>query len=271
MSETTDSPTEEKKNQWILQGIVIALIPVLGPVLGYTLAYVHETAFCDVFGIPKEFIIVNWPNIIVSIGRVLGSSLVLLWIMLIPALLQRSGNKKPGPYARRCILYFVLLFALFFLAMTYSLTVLEFLSVLVFLLFFALLDFLGPFWTQRDIKGYRDKLDAQDKHDAELIDKVAFVRKVGKTGLTLIIFIVFLFSLSYMDGRNSALRQEEFLVPSTHQQSVVLRMYGDRLICAPVDIENREITRRFFFINVDNEPNLTLIPQKIGPLKVFPK
>jgi hypothetical protein len=262
----TDNSTEEKKDKWLTEGIIIALIPVLG----YALAYIHEFAFCDIFGIPKEFIIVNWPSIITSIGRIIVLSLVIIGIILLPAFIQKTGGTKMGPIARRLVTYIPLLLASFFLVMGYSFILLEFLSILAFLLYFAILDFLGPCWTQRSIKGYRNRLDAQDKRDAEVMGKITFLGKIGRAGATLIVFIILLLGLSYLDGRDNAVTQEEFLVPSTYQESAVLRVYGDRLVCAPLDREKHQVSREFFFINIGDNPNLILTPQIIGPLKVFP-
>lgn len=265
MTGTTDNQTEEKKSKWMTQGIIVALIPVLG----YALAYIHEIAFCDTFGIPKEFIILNWPSIIVSIGRIIVFSLVIIGVLLLPAFIQKTRGKKTGPIGRRIITYLVLFLVFFFLVMTYSFTVLEFSFIFAFfLLYFAILDFFGPCWTQKDIKGYRNKLDAQDKRDAEVMGKITFISKIGRPGLTLIVFIALLPILSYLDGRDNAVTQKEFLVPSIRQESAVLRVYGDRLVCAPLDKEKREVTREFFFINIGDDPNLILTPQTIGPLKV---
>jgi len=261
---TKSRVSEEGKSQWAWQVIVVTAIPVLG----YTLAFIHEAAFCDVFSIPREFIILDWISIITSIGGVLISSFLILWIMLIPALLSRFRNKRLGPIARRFTMLITLLLILLLITTTYLSFLPYFPFLLAFLLYFAILDFLGPLITQKGILGYRNKLEAQDKHDAESITKFPFVKQVGKVGLTIVFFILLLFSLSYLDGRDSAMRQEEFLVPSTYQESVVLRIYGDKLICAPIDRERHQIVKGFFLIRLGDDSNLVLIPQKVGPLKV---
>jgi len=79
--------------------------------------------------------------------------------------------------------------------------------------------------------------------------------------------VLFLSFMFYSAGRAHALKQTEYLFPSTYEQSVVLRIYGDNMICAPVDRDKKEVQRSFFVLNVSGATPPTLKLEKIGPLK----
>lgn len=67
-------------------------------------------------------------------------------------------------------------------------------------------------------------------------------------------------------GRAKAKRTQYFLVTNDPQPKVVLRIYGDRIICANFDINSKKVESVFTVLNVE-DPTRTLSLQKIGPLK----
>lgn len=69
------------------------------------------------------------------------------------------------------------------------------------------------------------------------------------------------------EGRRNAMTQTVFLIPSTYPQSVVLRVYGDTLVCAPFDQQNRTVESSFFFIRLGDASEVRLTPRKVGPLR----
>jgi len=260
-----------KVKAWAWEAIAVAAITATG----YSLALIHEIAFCDVFGIPKEFIQLDWESILLAIGSFIGFSIFVLWMMAVPAWFVKKAKKRPGPVARRLVSHAVLLMIFiafvnrFFVPWSLN-SLLSVLFSFLFLLYFVAVDYLVPLWTQRSIKRYRDKLEAQDKRDSEFFRNFGFVRSVGKVGVTIVMAAFLLFMISYSDGQSSALKQEEFLIPSTSQQLVVLKAYGDILVCAPIDMQKHQVRRVFSLIKIGEEPTLTLTPRRVGPLTVSP-
>lgn len=51
-----------------------------GPALGYALAFIHEIGYCDVFGIPHEFISLSLTSIFIALGAGLGLVGLLVWV-----------------------------------------------------------------------------------------------------------------------------------------------------------------------------------------------
>lgn len=264
MSNENETRSENQSmKRWVWQSIILAGIPTLG----YTLAYVHELGFCNEFEIPNEFIILDWTSILFAIGKILGIVLILLLYVQVFVVLK-FWSEKLGPINQRLIRYFVIFLPLLIISIPYPSFWLE--VLLVFLFFISLLlfvDFLQPLIKSTDVKGYRNKLKHQDEFFERKIPWLdRFIRKIGMRNILILFFIIpLLFVASNFDGGDTAKRQEEFLIPSTNQQLVVLRIYGDNLICAPLDREAKEIERSFYILEMSDT---VLTPEKVGPLSV---
>lgn len=263
MSNENDKPI--KKNiikHWGWQSIILAGIPILG----YMLAYVHEVGFCSEFGIPYEFIILDWTRILIAIGKIIGIAFVLLLYLQV-LVVSKPWIKKLGPINARLVKYIAVLFP--FIIITIPYRSIWFDMLLVFLIpvsVFVFFDFLYPLIKWKDIKGYRNKLKRDDEFDISkntLLDSL--MERIGLSIVVIIAFIGVLLIASYFNGSDTAQRQEEFFIPSTNQQLVVLRIYGDNLICAPLDREAKEIERNFFILEMSD---IALKPEKVGPLTV---
>jgi hypothetical protein len=138
--------------------------------------------------------------------------------------------------------------------------------------YFVLLLFVGPLWTRRNVTGgYIAKLAAQDEADRQTPYPLTFItRHVGWTTIGILFFVLLLLSLSYLSGENTATRQEYFLAPSTNENSVVLRIYGDELICTQLDKQSNKPNGKLFILKLDDEPRPVLSLQKVGPLVNYP-
>lgn len=130
--------------------------------------------------------------------------------------------------------------------------------------------FLAPFTTQKKVKGYRNKLQAQYESNVKQTDPlIATIEKyVGTWALVIVLIIGFTLTMAYIDGRAHAMGQRDFLVSSTNENSVVLRVYGGNLICAPLDVKDKETSTAFFVIKLDDEPRPVLFLTSVGPLRV---
>jgi len=84
----------------------------------------------------------------------------------------------------------------------------------------------------------------------------------------LLVIAVFLFGIYIASnaGRSEAIKQEEYLVTNTTPELVVLRMYGDNLVCVPFDRTTGEIEESFSVIKNTGETGLALRLEKLGRL-----
>jgi hypothetical protein len=256
--------TDTVRNNW---QTVAALFGLVAPI-GYGAAYLREWGFCSVFGIPIEFIQVNVTTVLIAITSGVGVLFFLFWVAdLFYTLSRQKKLKNFGPVKRRLlfdVLFLVIfgcLFALFPpLIYTWPL-------LLPFLFFLVFTQFVAPLITQKQIPGYISKLEAQDRVEREtplLLDYV--VKRAGITIVSLGILVAMFLCAMFLLGYSTAERQTDFLVPSTHQDSVVLRIYGDNLVCAPFDIKTKEVDKTFFIIKLDDEPRPQLRLVRLGPL-----
>lgn len=258
--------TNTVKNGWNWQ-TAAALFGLVAPI-AYGAAYLREWGFCSVFGIPIEFIQLNITTVLIAITSGVGVLFLVFWLAdLFYILSQQRRLKNFGPIRRRLSLCgLVLIFFGCFSALFPPLR--DAWPILVyFLVLLIFTQFVTPLIAQRKIPGYISKLEAQDRIEREtpvLLDY--FIKRVGITIVFLGILIALFLSTMFFVGYNTAMRQTDFLVPSTHEDLVVLRIYGDNLICAPFDIKTREVDKTFLVIKLDDEPRPQLRLVRLGPL-----
>ena len=93
--------------------------------------------------------------------------------------------------------------------------------------------------------------------------------------IALVCILVLIFALgSYANGSHDAKNGKEYYVLSSNPQLVVLRTYGDNLICAPwytetINGSNQSyVVKEYHIIKLDD---VILTPKEIGPLKIAPE
>ncbi len=242
------------------------IVLIIAPALGYTLAYTYEIGYCNVFKIPKEFIFLDLTTVIIGITAAFGGSLLIIWFVIM-LLIPKQAIKPMGPIRRR--LYFLLLICMlsFFIAYKYLL-VWELIYIIAYLVAMAVILLLFPLLDRntRKIKGYRNKLIANDEQTKKSTDPL--LKRIGSRGIIVFMLLVGAYTFTYLEGRAQAINQEEFYVPSTYPSSVVLRIYGDNIVCAPVNQARKEIERTYFILKTNDEPRPMLIATKTGRLYV---
>ena len=116
------------------------------------------------------------------------------------------------------------------------------------------------------MKSYSQKLAAYDNLQRK--SEAPFLKRFGIGGAIIFMLLIGAFVFSYLGGRAQAMNQDEFYIPSTHPNSIILRIYGDKLICANFDEERREIKREYFILKANEQPIPVLISTKTGRLYV---
>lgn len=250
----------------------VATLFGLAAPISYGAAYLRESGFCSVFGVPYEFIQLNTTTMLIAITSGVGVLFFLYsFADMLYTLSQEGKQKKSGPVRRRVYFNLFSLIFLGFLSALFSPLRQTWPLMLPFLIAFVLAQFVAPLITQRHVRGYVNKLEAQDRLEKEspvLLDYL--IRRAGITAVSFGLLLVLFLCTMFFVGYNAAERQTDFLVPSTHQNWVVLRIYGDNLICAPFDLKAKEVEKTFSIIKLGDEPRPQLRLVKLGPL-VSPK
>jgi hypothetical protein len=255
---------EQRKPSPIWWQSIIAVSPI-AVALGYIMAYLYELGYCNAFGIPTEFISIDKTNVLISVSKVFLSTVALFWVAYV-FVTMTSKPKKRGPIRRRFILLMIIVLIYIAFAIDYPIARREWYYIVPILIIFIFLLFISPAITHRNVKGYRKRLIAQDKINAATNPINYIERHIGRSTAIILLLLLPLIALPYLNGETDATEQENFLVPSTYQSSVVLRIYGDNLICAELDPQGSKLTGRLFMISMDDEPRPYLRLQKVGRL-----
>lgn len=258
--------------------------PVLVLVLSgaaYLLAYAYESSFCNHFGIPPELISTNITTLLIwATGTLVVTTYAYLYAELFhmawSALPQRLRPNLHDPIWRRNLVSLLAsgLAAFYILSVSSG----PLMPRLLFALGFIVVGAMGlwvPLIAYRGKGTYRAKLEAYEKAEDELItfsDRV--VRKWGRGSpvtIALLAFAMFLlaFLFSSWAGSHRARRQEEFFVIPGSPEVVVLRIYGDKIICAPFNKDSKSIDGTLVIYSLSKNAPLALKRETIGPLRLL--
>ena len=130
-----------------------------------------------------------------------------------------------------------------------------------YVLYFQLVH---PIITQRKVKGYRNKLLAQSQFEIKGI--LGDLARKFRSFYMLFFYLAITLYLTYFAGMSSAYRKTSYLMINTSPEMVVLKVYNDRLIVAPIDKKNKVISPEFTFINLDDSNIPALDLEDIGPI-----
>lgn len=263
-----DSQVKDKgksANLLVQQGLVVAAVPLIG----YAMAFVYEVGFCSEFRIPREFISINLTTVFIAVGALLGVIaaiyfLVNMFLIVVPKPKNRVLRRELSAF------YAVSLIILVIVIIFWGLW-LELISVAVLFLFFVFFIFVFPLITQR--KGsYLEKLEAQRRVDSQFKTIEDYlISFLGIRNIIMLMLVVLVVMFSYIAGIAQAKKQTEFMVPSTYPNSVVLRVYGDNMICAPFNRTDNTTQKRFFIIEMGDSSTPLLNVEKVGPLQLAAK
>jgi hypothetical protein len=137
--------------------------------------------------------------------------------------------------------------------------------------FVIFVEFCQPLISQRKKGTYCQKLEAEE----EITKKMAQTRYWGlftyyRRGMItwyLITVIFLLYIFANWVGTVEAQAQKSFWVIREPQPLVVLRIYGDRFICAPFDFKAGTVEKNLYIVDTPKQGGLWLEWQQIGPLK----
>jgi hypothetical protein len=253
------------------QAIFVAILSAAG----YGIAYIHELGYNGEFLIPTQFIVLDLTTILITIGKILAVAAVAFIIVDFGYVLSiilggRLESSKWMPYVRLSMPILVLVIFILAVLLKYPSLWPEMLPTVPMILFFIYIVFGLPLFTQKTQRGYEEKLKAELRRQAQFHDPVSdfFRRYLTLKVVVAFTLVCFIFLAAYFSGIGDARSQTEFLVPSKYPGVVVLRAYGDNLVCANFNKDTKEVTSRVFILRADADPELILVLSDIGPLKI---
>lgn len=258
------------KNSWITPTIITATIP-LTIAIGYGLAYAFEWGYCSVFGIPSYLIELSINNVLFTVSTVvtLLALVTLVWYPYVILPIQKASK----PWQIRLSYLAGGLLIVILLAALYKEVWLEWVPLLIGIVATWIAVFIIPMifrWIKQKISLLlgREKIKETQKSEAVPAPTTKSTNELTKRKLAIIILFstVLLFWIAFTAGQATAEMQDEFFVIADPTDCVVLRTYGENLICAPIDMEKIKISGNVFIKKVESGSGLIMKLEKTGRL-----
>jgi hypothetical protein len=277
-SQGTVSPDNKQENKSSI--FTEAAWLAIASAVAYLSAFIYERGYVSYFGIPQEFINISLIHLLIFGAGILS----LLWgvfaffDVVFPFIRPKHPYLAPlVPWIAVLFLLIVLipLFIFGWLGKWFFLFTLTgwFLFVFVFLILPLITYRKSGSWTER----YNKKLESfSNRNQANTIQGGAWQtfidKRFGYRHAGFLILLAFQgLILINLAGLTKAEKQEKFLITNTTPAMVVLRVYGDNMICAPFDRSNKEIKKGFVILKIAEDKQLVLNLENVGPLRPVEK
>lgn len=237
------------------------------PAIAYYLVFTYESAYCRNFGIPPGFIRPDLTTILIYTSVVVGVSCSLVMILDSWIELHRaSPASPPAQHLFRLYLPFILLLLL--LVSTYGSHWRNWFWLAIILAIGTLTDFIKARFGDKK-KPYLTRLQGP----VAIFNGPGTIWDIARKRLDLelvIFFIAMFFArlISSSLGEAEALNQHQFLVPSSHPDSVLVRIYGDKMLCAAYDPKTKKLAKQFFILTAGTDQTLHFDTKEIGTLSL---
>lgn len=229
------------------EGILIGIVSLLG----YLLTYVFQMGFASYFSIPIEFINIGLNEILFTTTL----AIIIIYITIsLSAFFSRAKFKR---LFRTLISIFLIVLIIFLKNSAF------FIFVFILVIAFVLSPFLQSQFYSKKLIIETGTIETRTKtntfFEQYLLKKSFFIFAIP-------LFIIF----TYVFGILSAQSKHSFLTTKTKTNTdiVVLAIYNNSIICAPLDRKNKTIEKHLYIFNKDSEDLSILKLERIGPLKV---
>jgi hypothetical protein len=254
---------------WMKSGLGIGAISIGG----YFLGFAYEKGYASYFGIPLPLIKLDLINIFLSVIALIGLLWFILWITNLGYMIFSAwSNVIYRSIVRSAPSLLVSLCLLLLYINTPTWQIVKWVAFVPLILLF--LGFVWPLIEQRGKGTYPQKLEAQEQANKNvkapklfslIAQKANTLNSRRLVNIAIILFV--LYFLAYAVGESEAERQKKFWIVREPQQLVVLRIYGDRFVCAPFDFKAGTVEKTLYILDTPKQGGLWLEWQQVGPLK----
>jgi hypothetical protein len=256
MTNSDKEPEEKRPSQ---PGLTIGVIAGFTTLGAYLTAFMYEWGFTSHFGIPRQFITLDWTTVLISAVAVLA---VLGFIFLSVNFVYGFSFLFKGAARTaliRTVAMAVFVTPLFLLASGWRWWFTGALPLL-----WAFLEFGYPYIAYRGKGTYVQRLELSQQ--AGIYSAPSLLDRIPQRLFLLLILLAWVIWLAYSKGTYDASHKTEFLVVNTTPEAVVLRPYHDHLVCAYFDRETKEVSREYFVLKTAGDPQIILTPEQVGSL-----
>lgn len=250
MEEKPSLLSPEQAERWLLAAM---------PLAGFAIAFVYECGFANYFNVPVEYISISLATILVSTFFVFGTA---YWGYVL-ARPVTSLKAKDDSLNRRLRVSGVVAFVLAAQWVAFrgfnSVMFLPVVTYIIYLLYTCAL----PLLFNRN-HAYWERIKISDEQG----EKEWIVPRRYRPLTMIVAWFMVLIVIAYSSGRGIANQDRTYKV--IHDRDVVVvRIYGDNLICAPLDRKNKLVIPAFRVIKSTDKIVLDL--EDVGPLQPAPK
>lgn len=259
----SDSGKQGTVRSFLLSGCGVAVLSGAA----YLTSYTYETGYAGFFGIPEQMIKLDLINVCISFSAIF---VYLLMSFCIIDFAYMHWPANVGPIGRSLFRLLPIFIAIAVIGFVFEDWKILLSPVGGFLLGIIVIEFTFPLF-QRG-KTYREKLEAQEEVERNVkgLPDLMMRSPGGRTALISFALILFPLMIAGLAGTRQASKQEAFLMIHGEDDIVVLRIYGDRLICAPLDRAAKTVHRSIIIMESSPGKPLRLDSEKVGPLKLVP-
>jgi hypothetical protein len=259
-----DAPASEKQasdTALVSEAVLIAAASALS----YAVAYAYRSGFASHFDLPPLLLTPTLGGILQAAATI-GLLLLGFWNILNPLWMFLPGKHLAlGRIVRRLLLILLIMLLILY---GYLTSWWSWALIGTFMSFMAFGFLIFPLITQREIRGYENKLLAQEKVEAArgntLIDEAR--RRIGDKALSVIIAAFVLLYFAYAVGKKAAKDQEDYFVLADTPDHVVAAMDDDMVILVAYDPAAMILKRAYTIRRLNSERVWQLEKKHIGKL-----
>lgn len=258
-----------KSSSRITDGILLAVISFVG----YLLTYMYERGFASAFGISSELVEVSLTRALYLVA-LLGLG-VFIVLVILKDFINDLERKSTSPLRKSINLLIgasmlalgVDAFLLLGRGLNWLLASIGVIVVVVYLL--------PLFKRSNRRKPYAERFAAfyasPRSKESQTITSDTLVQRIDNSNVYVIIMLVIFFvSFVTLIGRIRAQQQQVFEVLIDESNTVVLRIYGDKLVTAEFDPCTKEIRHGISVRKISDSTPIRLQKMQVGPLDFKP-
>ena len=244
-----------------------ALLAVI-PAYAFYLAFRYETGIADYYGYPNYLIAVSLENVFIAFGAVLLFAIFLFFVVNFIFSVVAEENQENLVYFAPLIVSVLIVLSDIILRKR---ELIEFAILNGFVFLFCLFIYLPPLFSRKKYGGYFASLKASE--DAEdVVKRRSIIGKISlRVGyhsfLAIIILLFFMPGLASSVGHRDARLKSSYLVFEKDKEFVVLKTYGETMICAPFNRKEKTFDQTFFLRPLTSNPEIAFNAERVGPLK----
>jgi len=244
-----------------------ASFPIIATAIGFACAFAYELGYCTYFNIPFQFIELTIPTIILSLLLVFGSCFLLLNFFIVLG----SAIPTNTVFGRNIVITIFLLFFPSYLIYIYGFRDwIEYLPVSSIFITYIIILWIWPILINLGKRiSYAEKLSISENIDRSTTDLWDIIRRHLGDKTEIIMILLFIVLMAYFRGRAMAKNDKYYYVIETKPALVVLRIYNNKIICAPLNQKNKTINNQYMIAElatVNIKKPLIMSYKNVGPL-----